>query len=343
MKTLKVHSNQGVYDIYIGEHILSILDDVINPMDIDSICIVTDSNTEEFLPKFFYELKNLNIPISTVSFSAGEENKNPETLLYLLSEFANKNLTRHSLLIALGGGVVGDITGFAASVYMRGISFIQIPTTLMAMVDSSVGGKTGVDLPEGKNLIGSFYSPKAVIADVSFLKSLPDREVKAGLAEVVKYVGLGVKSLYEPLLSMDYEEIIYQSCKKKADVVTKDFLDNGERQFLNFGHTFAHAIEKYYKYTRLNHGEAVAIGIRLAIEAGISLGFTDVKCKDYFEELFSKLGISTKLEIPVIDIIPLMVGDKKNTVDAINLILLKDIGEPRIVPITEKRLKEIFR
>ncbi|NUS61548.1 MAG: 3-dehydroquinate synthase [Lysobacter sp.] len=232
---------------------------------------------------------------------AGESAKTLERFGELLRELADFGATRDACVFALGGGVVGDIAGFAAACWMRGIDCVQLPTTLLAMVDSSVGGKTAVDLPQGKNLVGAFHPPRAVFADTSTLRTLPDRELRAGLAEVVKYGAIRdaafldwLDARVDALLARDPDalaEAIARSCTHKAAIVERDPLERGERALLNFGHTFAHAIETEQGYGGLNHGEAVAVGMVRAAHLSTQLGLADRADADRLEALLARFGL----------------------------------------------------
>jgi 3-dehydroquinate synthase len=345
------------YQISIGPGAARHAGKIARGLGIDAACVVTDSNTGRFLPPVPKSLSGSGVAASSVEFPAGERSKTPETVARLCSEFARRGLTRSGAVIALGGGVVGDAAGFAAACYMRGVRHIQMPTTLMAMTDSSVGGKTAVDLPEGKNLMGAFWPPAAVLADTNALASLPEREVKAGLAEVVKYYALGAAEIgralkknraagetdSEWLMSLDWDEIVLACCRKKAGVAAGDPRDNGARRHLNFGHTFAHALEKYRDYGSINHGEAVAAGMRLALETGERLGVTPASVREDIISLMDFLGLDAVPSVPVGELLPIMLGDKKNNPGSLNLVLLRGAGCPEIFPISPDRLADVWR
>ena len=277
---------------------------------------------------------------------AGEGAKSPERLAMLWSFFARAGLKRRSPVIAVGGGVVGDLAGFAAATYMRGVPFVQVPTTLLAQVDASVGGKVAVNLPEGKNLAGSFYQPRAVVADTAFLDTLPEREIKTGLGEVVKHAMLGGNRLTELLsageLTSNWDEIVFENIQTKAGYVESDERESGRRMFLNFGHTFGHALEAYTRYQRYNHGEAVCVGMAMAVRAGIALGVTAPETRDRLSALLEKHGLPRQTDIPPPEFLPLMLGDKKNQSEDITLVLLKAPGEPVAHRVSLKELKKIF-
>jgi|TARA_Y100000389_G_scaffold3444_1_gene3349 3-dehydroquinate synthase len=280
--------------------------------------------------------------VSKFFFNANEKNKNQDNINKILQILLNKNFSRQDCIITIGGGITGDVGGFAASVYKRGLQFINLPTTLLSQVDSSIGGKTGINSKEGKNLIGSFYQPKIVISDTDFLKSLPKREVVCGYGEVLKHSLILNKVFYEylnrnvsnilNLKSPFIERAIFESCKIKKLIVEKDEKENGVRKVLNFGHTFAHAYEATLGYSKkLNHGEAVILGIISALR--FSLNIKLIKMSEYqliikhihkikfpsnIKKYFSPKNLNS--------ILSFMLKDKKNTSKKINLILLKNIG-----------------
>ena len=264
----------------------------------------------------------------------------------ILNILLEKNFTRNDCLISIGGGITGDVSGFAASLFKRGLKFINVPTTLLSQVDSSVGGKTGVNTRHGKNLIGSFYQPNLVISDTQFLKSLPKREVICGYGEILKHSLIAdgkffnfLRKNYDKILNLTspfIEKAIYESCKIKKNVVEKDEKEKGLRKILNFGHTFAHAYEASLGYSkRLNHGEAVILGMKTALD--FSLKNNLLKNKDYNliiehisqSNLPSKIGKYFKLN-NLNKILSFMIKDKKNNSNKINLVLLKNIGSPMI-------------
>ena len=341
------------YPIYIGDGILSDSKLILSTIHGNQVVIVTDSNVANFhlnaVKKRFYKDE-----CHTFILSAGEESKNFVELERLLSFMLENNINRNATLIALGGGVVGDLAGFAAASYQRGISYVQMPTTLLAQVDSSVGGKTGVNTKEGKNLIGSFYQPKIVLSDTEFLNTLPKREIICGYGEILKHSLILNKNFYNYLDKYNtkilnlkkpfIEKAIFESCKIKKLVVEKDEKENGIRKILNFGHTFAHAYEASLKYSKkLNHGEAVILGIATALK--FSLKIKVINFKEY--KLIMRHIKNTKLPSNIKkyfssknlnSIISFMIKDKKNTSNKINLILLNKIGSAVI-----KNEYEIFK
>ncbi|MGN2253455.1 3-dehydroquinate synthase [Frateuria sp. GZRe12] len=278
----------------------------------------------------------------------GEAHKNFANVGRALEALATLGATRDACVIALGGGVVGDLAGFAAACWMRGIDFIQMPTTLLAMVDSSVGGKTGVNLPAGKNLVGAFHQPRAVIADIDTLATLPDREYRAGLAEVVKGAAIGdavffgwLEAHAEALARRDTATLVEAIARKvryKAGVVARDETEQGERALLNLGHTFGHALETAGHYTALLHGEAVAIGMVLAARLSERLGMSDAADTARLQRLLERLGLPVALPPDMVPerLLELMRLDKKNTAGTLRLILWRGIGKAEIVAGTDE-------
>jgi len=267
----------------------------------------------------------------------GEKAKSVQNFQKILNFLADNNFDRTDLILAVGGGVVGDISGYVASSYLRGIQFIQIPTTLLAQVDSSVGGKTAINISAGKNLVGAFYNPKGVIIDTAVLNTLPKREFKAGLAEVIKYALIQNKSLFslletysQKILTMDHqiiEEIIFASIQTKAKIVTKDEKENGIRAILNFGHTFGHAIEAHSKYKKILHGEAVAKGMKVA--SRISYLENLISEKEYEEVITLLQMFEFDLSINQYkyeELKPYIYRDKKIKADKLNLVLLNKVS-----------------
>jgi 3-dehydroquinate synthase len=272
-----------------------------------------------------------------ITLKHGEQAKSVQNFQKILNFLADNNFDRTDLIVAVGGGVVGDISGFVASSYLRGIQFIQIPTTLLAQVDSSVGGKTAINILSGKNLVGAFYNPKGVIIDTNVLHSLPNRQLKAGLAEVIKYAFIQNNALFsllkkypKKILSKDHkiiEEIIFLSLQTKARIVTKDEKENGIRAILNFGHTFGHAIEAHGKYKKILHGEAVAKGMRIASK--ISYLENLISEKEYEEviALLQKYEFDLSVDqYKYRELKPYIFRDKKIKAGKLNLILLNKLS-----------------
>ncbi len=296
-----------------------------------AVALVTDSNVDRLYGDMAVrQLEASGLRVERIVFPAGEQSKTLDTYAELVRGFAALGLTRSDVAVALGGGVVGDITGFAAATYMRGIDFVQVPTTLLAMVDSSIGGKTGVDIPEGKNLVGAFHMPREIVRDVGFLESLPEREMKNGFAELIKTAVLfdpGLFAALSPRPSLDALAPLVERCARwKEEVVAADFREGGRRKLLNLGHTFGHAIESASGF-RLSHGEAVAVGMRIVgrgvPEVGAILdeyGFPQVA--DVFAP---PLGLKPD------DVRGYMANDKKRSGDSITLVVPRRIGECELV------------
>ncbi|HST26838.1 MAG TPA: 3-dehydroquinate synthase [Rudaea sp.] len=279
---------------------------------------------------------------SSLVLAAGEAHKTLDSVAQIFAALAELKASRDACVIALGGGVIGDLAGFAAACWMRGIAFVQMPTTLLAMVDSSVGGKTGVDLPQGKNLVGAFHQPRAVITDTATLATLPERELRAGFAEVVKYGALGDADFFawlehnaDALRVRDADklaEAIARCCTQKAAIVARDETEQGERALLNFGHTFGHALETVCGYGKLLHGEAVAIGMCLAAQlsarSGMSADADSVRLRD----LLARFGLPTAIPAGTDPgaVLAAMRLDKKNASGRLRLILWRGVGRAEI-------------
>jgi 3-dehydroquinate synthase len=280
---------------------------------------------------------------ATLLLDDGERHKTVESASRVWQALAELGAQRNATLIALGGGVIGDLGGFAAACWMRGIDFVQLPTTLLAMVDSSVGGKTGVNLPQGKNLVGAFWQPRLVLADIGTLGTLPEREFRAGLAEVVKYGAIGDPDFFawmeahvDALSARDESvvaEAVLRSCRHKAGVVARDERETGERALLNFGHTFGHALETIGDYRQWLHGEAVAIGMVMAARLSAAMGLADRSDADRLQLLLARLGLPTDRPDNAAPerIVTLMRLDKKTLSDRLRLILWRGIGRAEIV------------
>ncbi|MGL2801968.1 3-dehydroquinate synthase [Helicobacter pylori] len=292
--------------------------------------IISDSIVAGLHLSYLLErLKALEVRVCVIE--SGEKYKNFHSLERILNNAFEMQLNRHSLMIALGGGVISDMVGFASSIYFRGIDFINIPTTLLAQVDASVGGKTGINTPYGKNLIGSFYQPRAVYIDLSFLKTLEKREFQAGVAEIIKMAVCFDKNLVERLETKDLkdclEEVIFQSVNIKAQVVVQDEKEQNIRAGLNYGHTFGHAIEKETDYERFLHGEAIAIGMRMANDLALSLGMLTLKEYERIENLLKKFGLIFNYKITDIQkFYERLFLDKKSENKTIKFILPKGVG-----------------
>ena len=324
--------------------------------------LVFDSNTDRyFRKKLLKELKSTEKELYTFSFTAGEDNKNISTVQSLYEELINKNFERKDVILAVGGGVVGDLAGFTAATYLRGIRFAGIPTTLLAMSDSSVGGKTGVDFMAYKNMVGAFHQPSLVYMNTGSLTSLPEREYLSGMAEIIKYGYIWdkeflsyLKENIHKIISKDKEAleyIIYNSCRIKKEVVENDPLEKGLRAILNFGHTIGHAVEKLMNFDLL-HGECVALGMisagRMAVERGLvsESELEDMKKILTEYKLFNKISLSA-VDFSIEDVLKATKSDKKMQGGKIKFILTKEVGKAEIyTDITDEEMiagiKEIF-
>ena len=349
MKPIKliINTKTQKYPIIIGFNLSSIILKIINSNSINfkKCLLVVDSNVpKKIISKIKKNLKKKKLYIQF--FKATEINKNFNNVNKILDILLNKNFSREDCIISIGGGITGDISGFAASLFKRGLKFINMPTTLLSQVDSSIGGKTGVNTKYGKNLIGSFYQPNLVISDIQFLKTLPKREVICGYGEILKHSLIANKNLYyfldknvKKILNLSspfIEKAIYESCKIKKNVVEKDEKEKSLRKVLNFGHTFAHAYEASLNYSKkLNHGEAVILGIKSALN--FSLKKNLIKNYEYnliinhISKANLPSNISKYFKINNLNkILSFMLKDKKNNNDKIKLVLLKKIGSPII-------------
>ena len=345
MKPIKliIKTKSEIYPIIIGKNLVKNLSKILseNSINFNKCLLVIDTKiSKRTISKITNSLKRKKV--FKYYYEATERNKNQNKVNQILEILLKQNFSRQDCLIAIGGGITGDVGGFAASLFKRGLNFINLPTTLLSQVDSSVGGKTGVNTKQGKNLIGSFYQPKLVISDIKFLKSLPYREIVCGYAEILKHSLIKDKIFYNylnkhvskilKLKSPFIEKAIYKSCKIKKDVVEKDEKEKGIRKMLNFGHTFAHAYEATFGYSKkLNHGEAVILGVRSAIKFSLDQKLIE---KIEYQSIISHID---KLKLPLniqeyfslnnlVKIISFMTKDKKNNADKINLILLRKIG-----------------
>jgi len=358
METIRVKLAERSYDIAIGTNVLKKIGDNLRSFDLSpKIAIVSNPTVFSIYgASVVNAIKKAGFDAVTITIPDGEEYKDLLWLQSIYNELLTHKLDRSSALIALGGGVIGDITGFAASTYMRGISYVQIPTTLLAQVDSSVGGKTGVNHKLGKNMIGTFWQPRLVWIDVDTLKTLPGRELVAGLSEVIKYGVIYDEDLFrileekkDRILNLDRNtltHIIKHSCEIKADVVSKDERESGLRAVLNFGHTIGHAIETATDYKRYLHGEAVALGMCLEAQLSQKLKFIDNKAVLRLKKLIDSFGLPSVLpaDIDTERILYSMQLDKKAVAGALKFILPERIGRVRIHKgINEKAIKQILK
>lgn len=338
---LTLKGTNGVSEIHIENGLLSraaaVIGETFSP---SRIHIVSDSTVA---PLYLQKLEQqFTLPVTHTIIPAGEEHKRLATVEGIYHDLLASGMTRKDLIVALGGGVVGDITGFAAATFLRGVSLCQIPTTLLAQVDSSVGGKTGVDMPEGKNLVGAFYQPRLVLIDPSVLTTLPEQTFADGMAEVVKYGYISNREILDMVSAPDYkqniESIICECVKIKRDVVTIDEHDTGLRMILNFGHTIGHAAEKLGNYVDLTHGQAVAVGMVAAMRLSAFLGNEDLTGR--LIEILKHIGLPTELKYDREDIYRSLLSDKKKFGATVNFILVREPGRAEITPIDAEKLHE---
>ena len=342
---LQIKTGNKSYPIFIGNNILSKLNMILktNFINFNQCLIIIDKNIpKKLINKVLNSLSKKKITLHY--FNASEKNKNQKSINKILSILLDKNFNRNDCLISIGGGITGDVSGFASSIFKRGLKFVNIPTTLLSQVDSSIGGKTGINNKYGKNLIGSFYQPSLVVSDINFLKSLPKREVVCGYGEILKHAiiadrkfftflninGSKILNLKSPLI----EKAIFQSCSIKKKVVEVDEQEMGIRKILNFGHTFAHAYEATLGYSKkLNHGEAVILGIITAAKFSLLNKVLNVEEFELIENHLNKLNLPRNINKyfstnNLNKILFFMKRDKKNITNRLNLVLLKKIGSP---------------
>ncbi len=338
METLTVDLGERSYPIYIGQDLLGQTQYVVPHVKAKQVMIVTNETIAPlYLEKTLAAFSEFNT--ASVILPDGEEYKNLEVLNQIFDSLLKKHCDRQVTLVALGGGVVGDMTGFAAASYQRGVPFIQIPTTLLAQVDSSVGGKTGVNHALGKNMIGAFHQPQCVVIDTNTLNTLEDRQLKAGAAEVIKYGLINDPEFFswletniQALLSRDPQALSYAiacSCQDKADIVSLDEKEAGMRALLNLGHTFGHAIETAMNYTGCLHGEGVSIGMCLAAKLSQKMGWITSKTADQIIRLIEVTGLPSQIppNLNAEQLLTLMQIDKKVQAGRIRFVLLKAIGK----------------
>lgn len=343
MKVIEVGHGQGSYPVYVGQGLLGTPSIVQRHLRGRILALTDDRVAELYLDALRPTLTGQTHHHSLI-LPHGEEHKTLASWQRIIDALVDLGAQRDATVVALGGGVIGDIGGFAAASYMRGIRIVQVPTTLLAQVDASIGGKTGVNHSRGKNLIGAFHAPTAVIADTDTLTSLDPRDYRAGMAEVVKYGAIRDPAFFDWLeahadaLNQHHSdsliEAVYQSVRNKAEVVAADERETGQRALLNFGHTFGHALETATGYREYRHGEAVAIGMVLAARLSELLGLCEAGTAQRMTDLLEKLQLPVALpeHIDPEHLLELMRLDKKNMAEQIRLILLDRIGQARILP-----------
>lgn len=347
MKTVCVNASKQ-YNIHIGTQLLENAGMYISQAVCSKyVAIISDSNVWPIYGDILTSsLQRDGYRIIHYVLPAGEESKSGENFLKILNFLAENKLTRTDCLIALGGGVVGDMTGFVAATYLRGISYIQIPTSLLAMVDSSVGGKTAIDLPAGKNLAGAFWQPSLVLCDLNALSTLPKEIFQDGCAEVIKYAVLFDKSLFSHLWKtgedFDREYVVARCVELKRDIVNKDERDTGERQLLNLGHTVGHSIEKCSNFA-ISHGRAVAIGMHIISCAAVKKQLLDANTQLQITQLLHRFSLPTETDFKAQHLSDAAQNDKKRAGGSITLIVPESIGNCNLYPIPAEELESFIK
>ena len=341
-RTIKVAASRS-YDILIGRGLLLRIGEFVRPVVGDCrVAVLTDSNVDALYGAAIMEhLQAAGYSACKYVIPAGEASKCAENLLAFLNFLAREELTRSDAIIAFGGGVVGDLGGLSASLYLRGVKYIQVPTTLLAAVDSSVGGKTAIDIPAGKNLVGSFYQPSLVLCDTSLHDTLPANIYRDGCAEVIKYGVILDKELYTALrgVSFDRDSVVARCVEIKRDVVQQDEFDNGLRGLLNFGHTFGHAIEKLSNFA-VSHGEAVAKGMVVAAKIAPLCGLCNIV--DELSALLVNYGFDISCNYTAAEMHAAMLTDKKRRGGNVTIVLPRALGDCALVTVSVGELKELL-
>ena len=350
MKVLKVNTEMGSYDINIGSGILSMIREVVDfNLRGNKVAIITDANVMELHGRKLGEaLTGSEYMIHHLIINPGEKSKSMENYESICNQLLEWGLDRDDLIITFGGGVVGDLGGFVAATYLRGIPYIQVPTTLLSQVDSSVGGKVAINLQGGKNIIGSFYHPRAVIMDTGLLDTLSNRVFRDGMGEVIKYGCIWSHELYKQLEEisgreefMDHiEDIVYSCCRIKRDIVEEDEKELSLRKILNFGHTLGHAVERHHNFKEYTHGEAVALGMSVITVNTEKMGVTKEGTSKRLNNILLRYGLPVFSDKTISEeIIRLAERDKKSSGDQIYLAVLKDIGDTEIIKVGKEELK----
>ena len=340
MKKIKVQLPEKTYDICIEAGLINKIPSYMEKVSKGhKIVLITDYSVQDIYGHALKkQLIDHGFKVKSIVIPVGESSKSMPMLETIYEELLDFHMTREDFIISLGGGVVGDLAGFAAATYLRGIGFIQIPTSLLAQIDSSIGGKVAINLPRGKNLVGSFYQPQAVFIDPNVLATLDKRNFYDGMAEVIKYACILDRNLFEKLMEYSrqdliesIEEIIYTCCNIKRELVEQDEKDRGKRMLLNFGHTLGHAIEKYFYYEKHTHGEAVAMGMYGITQRTETLGMTKKGTTEQLEKILEKYHLNYKMpKMDLEEIIKIITLDKKNKGDYIYTIVLREIGAAEI-------------
>jgi len=350
MQTVNLDLTTKSYNIKIGSKIInySNLEKFVSNKEV--LLIHDSAISGALIIKFKKLINEETLKLESIKINANEQNKSQETLSKIHSTLIENKFSRDCLIIGLGGGIVCDISGFAAATYQRGVDFFLIPTTLLSQVDASVGGKTAINHPKGKNMIGAFHQPLGVLADLAFLSTLPKREISCGLSEMIKHGLISdigyfswLEENIEQIIELDSEiteEAISRSIKIKAEIVREDEKEKSIRALLNFGHTFGHALELIGDFKNYNHGEAVAIGMIMALEMSVRIGNITQQDCERVKQLFNRAKIDTKIRktINSLDLYECMLGDKKKRGNVLNLVVLENLGQAKSVKGIEKSL-----
>ncbi|MBR6737093.1 MAG: 3-dehydroquinate synthase [Clostridia bacterium] len=339
MKTITVNASKK-YNVIISSDLGGLTAFLAPLIKGDKVAVITDDTVSKlYASEVISALKGYEVSVLTVK--SGEDSKNATNFIYLANELARLGFSRTSTVIALGGGVIGDLAGLVSATFMRGITLIQIPTTLLSMVDSSVGGKTAIDLDAGKNLLGVFYQPNGVYVSLSFLKTLPQREIVCGLGEITKYAFIDGRITPQDISEKNYEKLIEKSLEIKRDIVERDEKESGDRMLLNFGHTVGHAIEKLYNYT-LSHGECVIMGMYSALNVSKALGYLSENGYNSGVKLLNETGVMPCNDFSKDQILSVMKKDKKGDGDSVNFVVTTGFGSSKPVKIKYEKLIEII-
>ncbi len=348
MEKVRINTSRA-YDVLIDSGLLDKAGELIAPLAASKrACVITDDNVDRIYgERIVSSLKGAGITAEKFVFPHGETSKNHSTLLKIYDFLAEKGFTRSDIIVALGGGVVGDTAGFAAATYMRGIDFVQIPTTVVSQADSSVGGKTAVDIPAGKNLVGAFHQPRLVICDTDTLNTLTPEFFSDGMAEVIKHGMIKSAELFNILSAEDIKKNIVDIMKRnvtiKGNVVENDEREKGERMLLNFGHTLAHALEKYYNFSGLTHGCAVAIGMSTFTHIAERRGMCAAGVADKLDALLTKCGLPLTDPAPLDELFRLSLGDKKHLSSGMNIVICSDIGKSEVVKMSVDEYEKFLK
>ena len=341
MKTININTSSKNYNIYVGKDILSKIGEIISKLGFaGKVLIVTDDNVAPlYLDIVEKSITDIGVKAYSLTLPSGEENKNIDSIMKIYECAASNKFNRKDMFLALGGGVVGDMTGFAAATFLRGIKYAQVPTTLLAQVDSSIGGKTGIDLSFGKNLVGAFCQPEFVVADTTTINTLTKEHIASGMAEVIKSAFIRSKDFVDLLLDSsdfekDVEEFIIRSINVKKEVVETDEFEKYERMMLNFGHTLGHSIEKLNNFTGISHGQAVAIGMYLITN--------NYDVKVILEKVLHKYNLGTKIDYSVAELIDAARNDKKTVDGGINIVVVDEVGKAEIKKVTFEEFYKLY-